>query len=156
MLPTRLRRMARGWQSGLAGPAGRSRSPAAVRLATEPIDEGLDSFHWHPGRPTDVDEFELPAADQLVDRRASDAEGLAGVLDGEEEDELVGVARLGLARAGGRLRRLCLPPGLTATRAEAGGRYGTVLDPEPEQVPSGVPLVRVSPPSSGAAVSQEP
>jgi hypothetical protein len=106
----------------------------------------LDGFHWHPGRPTDVDEFEVPATDQLVDRRASDAEGLAGVLDGEEEDELAGVARLGLARTGGRLRGLCLLPGLTATRAEAGGRYGTVLGPEPEQVPSGVLLVRVSPP----------
>jgi hypothetical protein len=93
-----------------------------------------------------VDEFEVPAADQLVDRRASDAEGLAGVLDGEEEDKLAGVARLGLARTGGRLRGRCLLPGLTATRAEAGGRYGTVLGPEPEQVPSGVLLVRVSPP----------
>jgi hypothetical protein len=93
-----------------------------------------------------VDEFEVPATDQLVDRRASDAEGLAGVLNGEEEDELAGVARLGLARAGGRLRGLCLVPGLTATRAGAGGRYGTVLSPEPEQVPSSVLLVRVSPP----------
>ena len=103
--------MARRRQSGLAGPADRSRSPAAVRLATEPIDEGLDGFHRHPGRPADVDEFEVPAADQLVDRRASDAEGLAGVLNGEEEDELAGVARPGLARAGGRLRGRCLVPG---------------------------------------------
>lgn len=115
-------------------------------MATEPIDEGLDGFHRHPGRPTDVDEFEVPAADQLVDRRASDAKGLAGVLNGEQEDEFAGVARLGLARAGGRLRGLCLLPGLTATRAEAGGRYRSVLGPEPEQVPSGVELVRVSPP----------
>lgn len=134
--------MARRRQSGLAGPAGRSRSPATVRLATEPLDEGMDGFHRHTGRPTDVDEFELPAADQLVDRRATDAERLAGVLNGEQEDELAGVARLGLTRAGSRLRRLCLLPGLT----RAGGRCGTVLGPEPKQVPSGVLLVRVSPP----------
>jgi hypothetical protein len=41
-----------------------------------------------------VDDFQVPLADQLIDRRSSDAECLPGVFDGEQEDELTGVAGL--------------------------------------------------------------
>jgi hypothetical protein len=100
----------------------------------------------------DVDDFQVAAVHELVDRAPAHAECLAGVLDGEQEDEL-GVAPGRLARVGGFLGGRFLWRELTATRAEAARRCRAVLGPEPEQVPSGVLLVRVSPPWSSAAVS---
>lgn len=98
----------------------------------EPADEALDGLDRHPGRPADVDDFEVPVADQLIDRRSCDAEGLPGVLDGEQEDELAGVARGRLTGHSGRCRYLFLRTGLPATVASARSQAGVVLAPEPE------------------------
>ena len=60
---------------------------------TEPTDVLVDCINGDSGGPADVDHFEVPLLDELVDRASTYAERPSGAFDGEQEDGLAGGVR---------------------------------------------------------------